>query len=47
MKKFRFADVLAYHEICNSKEITEREYKQLSDSEKECIAIFCEDSDSP
>ena len=27
MKKFRFADVLAYHEICNSKEITEREYK--------------------
>ena len=47
MKKFRFADVLAYHEICNSKEITEREYKQLSDSEKECIAMFCEDSDSP
>lgn len=47
MKNFRFADVLTYHEICKGKEITKEEYKRMSDKEKETVARFCDDSDSP
>lgn len=43
MKKFRFANVLVDHEICNNKEITRQEYKRMSDKEKETVGIISDD----